>query len=65
MSPWEERGTGRGSGGVDAAAEAAFTKARECWEAGSAGGPLHNLSGASSLFSAAVEFLEECEGHLK
>jgi nitrate/TMAO reductase-like tetraheme cytochrome c subunit len=44
-----------------AEARALFAKARTCFESAALAGPAHNANGASSLFSAATSFLDECE----
>jgi nitrate/TMAO reductase-like tetraheme cytochrome c subunit len=47
-----------------AGARALFQKAKACFEAAADAGPAHNANGASSLFSAAGSFLDECEKKL-
>jgi nitrate/TMAO reductase-like tetraheme cytochrome c subunit len=52
------------TGPAAAEARALFAKAKSCFEAAALAGPAHNANGASSLFSAAGSFLDECEKKL-
>jgi nitrate/TMAO reductase-like tetraheme cytochrome c subunit len=60
----EARIAGTPDRGAAAEARRLFEKARSCFEAAANAGPAHNAGGASSLFSAAASFLDECEKKL-
>ncbi len=51
-------------GAATTEARALFAKAKACFEAGALAGPSHNTNGASSLFTAASSFLDECDKKL-